>query len=219
MIWGIGLSIFAISYLIVIGVAVYFYRKKKRELRAKARTSYSPLAIHPKKNAGNIQTTAKPNSKLPTLPPSNSTQVPSSNALKSNPPKTAKPLSAPAKQALVTKSAVPAPTKSTPIIKSVEQTKPTQLTKNVEPAPVPIAAATNVKSTEPAKPAQMTKKVKPAPIVPTAIPPSQPTQPTTTAPKAALQPPPPAKMSDEKKMVEQEFGKPGENYVEFAEMI
>uniref|UniRef100_A0A914P8F6 Uncharacterized protein n=1 Tax=Panagrolaimus davidi TaxID=227884 RepID=A0A914P8F6_9BILA len=43
MIWGIGLSIFAILYLVVIGVAVYFYRKKKRELRAKARTSYSPV--------------------------------------------------------------------------------------------------------------------------------------------------------------------------------
>uniref|UniRef100_A0A914PEK2 Uncharacterized protein n=1 Tax=Panagrolaimus davidi TaxID=227884 RepID=A0A914PEK2_9BILA len=205
MIWGIGLSIFGILYLIVIGVAAYFYRKKKRELRAKAKTSWSPLATHPKKNPGNIQTTAKPNSKLPTLPPSNPTQPPS----------------APAKQALVTKSAVPVPTKPTPMIKSAEQTKPTPLTKNVEPAPpVPVAPATNMKSTEAAKPAQRDKKVEPAPVVPSKIPPSQPTQPTTTTtgPKAALQPPPPTKNSDEKKMVEQEIGKPGENYVEFAEM-
>uniref|UniRef100_A0A914RAY7 Uncharacterized protein n=1 Tax=Panagrolaimus davidi TaxID=227884 RepID=A0A914RAY7_9BILA len=207
MIWGIGLFIFAVLYLIVIGVAVYFYRKKKRELRAKARTSYSPLATHPKKNGGNIQTT-----KLPNLPPADATQVPS-NALKSNPLKTAKPPSAPAKQALVTKSAVPVPTKPTPMIKSAEQTKPTPLTKNVEPAPVPKAAATNMKSTEPAKPAQLTEKVEPAPIVPTKIPP---TQPTTTGPKPASQLPPSTKSSDEKKMTGTEFGKPGENYVEFA---
>uniref|UniRef100_A0A914Q6Y7 Uncharacterized protein n=1 Tax=Panagrolaimus davidi TaxID=227884 RepID=A0A914Q6Y7_9BILA len=213
MIWGIGLFIFAILYLIVIGVAAYFYRKKKRELRAKAKTSYSPLATHPKKNGGNIQTTAK----LPTLPPSNPTKVPSSNALKSNPPKTAKSSTAPAKQALVTKSAIPVPAKPNPMIKSAEQTKLTPLTKNVETAPVPKAAATNMKSAEPAKPSQMDKKVEPAPI-PTKIPPSQPTQPTTTAPKAASQLPPPTKSSDEKKMIGTEFGKPGENYVEFATM-
>jgi hypothetical protein len=153
------------------------------------------------------------------LPPSNPTQVPSSNAMKSNPPKTAKPPSAPENQALVTKSAVPAPTKPTPMIKSAEPTKLAQLTKIVEPTPVPIAvAATNMKSTEPSKPAQMTKKVEPAPVVPTKIPPSQSTQPTTTGPKAALQLPPPTKKSDEKKMVEQEIGKPGENYFEFAEI-
>jgi hypothetical protein len=45
MIWGIGLSIYVVLYLIVIGVAVYFYRKKMRELRAKARTSFSPVSF------------------------------------------------------------------------------------------------------------------------------------------------------------------------------
>uniref|UniRef100_A0AC35G6W2 Uncharacterized protein n=1 Tax=Panagrolaimus sp. PS1159 TaxID=55785 RepID=A0AC35G6W2_9BILA len=98
------------------------------------------------------------------------------------------------------------------MIKTVEQTKPTQMDKKVEPAPVPMAPATNMKNAEPAKPSQMDKKVVPAPI-PTTIPRSQLTQPTTTAPKPASQP---TKKPDEKKMVGKEFGKPGENYIEFA---